>query len=83
MAGEMGAMGTPAQSGTSWLKYGVYHQPGQYANRTVAEVRQEYTPLWNIPGNATAYKGKQQLPEDYVIQAGDTIEFHRRMGEKG
>jgi hypothetical protein len=39
--------------------------------------------LWGIPTDAIAYKGKDKLDEDYVVQPSDNLEFHRRAGEKG
>jgi len=36
-----------------------------------------------IPTDAIAYKGKDKLDENYVIQPNDNLEFHRRAGEKG
>lgn len=65
------------------VKYGVYNQPGPLVGKTVDQVRQAFAGQWNIPTDASAFKGKEQMAGDYVIQPGDVIEFHRRMGEKG
>lgn len=65
------------------VRYGVYNQPGPYAGQTIGEIRNQLGKLWNIPGDAQAYKGKEQLAADYQVQPGDHIEFHRKMGEKG
>ena len=42
-----------------------------------------FSKLWGIPTDAIAYKGKDKLDEDYVVQPSDNLEFHRRAGEKG
>lgn len=77
------AKATRATTGVANVRYGVYSQPGSYAGQTVAEVRSQLGKMWNIPGDAHAYKGKEQLDGNYVIQPNDQIEFHRKMGEKG
>lgn len=72
----------PTQNNAN-VRYGVYGQPGAYAGKSVADVRKELGGLWGIPNDAAAYKGKERLEDAYVIQPGDQLEFHRRMGEKG
>jgi len=47
------------------------------------QAREQFSRLWGIPTDAVAYKGKDKLDENYVIQPGDNVEFHRRAGEKG
>lgn len=59
------------------VRYGLYGQPGPYAGKSVAEVRSEVGTLWNIPPDAAAFKGKDRLADDYVIQPGDQVEFHK------
>lgn len=71
------------QSGVANLRYGVYSQPGNIAGKTVKEVRDQYSKIWGIPNDAVAYAGKDRLDEGAVIEAGQSIEFHRRAGEKG
>lgn len=72
-----------AKQANANVRYGVYGQPGNYAGKTIAQVREEVGKLWGIPADAAAYKGKEKLSDDTVIQPGDQIEFHRKMGEKG
>lgn len=74
---------TNTSSGVANLRYGVYSQPAPVSGKTVAEVRQQFSKLWGISSDAIAYKGKDKLEENYVIQPGDNLEFHRRSGEKG
>lgn len=65
------------------VRFGVYNNPGNHAGKTIAEVRQGFTRLWGIPNDAHAYNGRERLDENYVIQPGDNVEFHRKAGEKG
>jgi hypothetical protein len=65
------------------IRFGVYNQPAPVAGKTVADVRAQFSKVWGISSDAVAYKGKDKLDENYVIQAGDNVEFHRRSGEKG
>lgn len=73
----------PAGGGMASIRFGVYNQPGNHAGKTVKEVREGLGKLWGVPGDASAYIGKEKMGDDYVIQAGDNLEFHRRAGEKG
>jgi len=70
-------------SGVANVRFGVYSQPTPVAGKTVKEVREQFSKLWGIPTDAIAYKGKDKLDENYVIQPSDNLEFHRRAGEKG
>lgn len=72
------SVGQPAN-----IRFGVYSQPAPVSGKTVAEVRQQFAKIWGISNDAVAYKGKDKLDENYVIQPGDNLEFHRRSGEKG
>jgi hypothetical protein len=65
------------------VRFGVYSQPAPVSGKTVGEVRQQFSKIWGISNDAVAYKGKDKLDENYVIQPGDNVEFHRRSGEKG
>ena len=69
--------------GVAQVQFGIYKQPGNYAGKTVAQVRQEREKLWKIPSDASAFIGDRKLSETDVINEGDNVEFHRRAGEKG
>jgi len=76
--------GAAAQSGgMANVRFGVYNQPSNIAGKSVKEAREQFSKLWGIPTDAVAYKGKDKLDENYVIQPNDNVEFHRRAGEKG
>jgi hypothetical protein len=74
---------TTSSSGVANVRYGVYNQPAPVSGKTIGQVREQFSKLWGISSDAMAYKGKDKLDENYVIQANDNIEFHRRAGEKG
>jgi hypothetical protein len=74
---------TNAANSVANVRYGVYNQPAPVSGKTVAEVREQFSKLWGISSDAIAYKGKDKLDENYVIQPNDNLEFHRRAGEKG
>lgn len=61
------------------FRYGVYANPGPFVGRNIAEVRTHLGGLWSVPPDATAFKGFQKLNDNYIVQKGDQIEFHRRM----
>lgn len=76
--------GTAASAGKAQVKYGSSNETDAlFVGRTVQEVRVSRAAAWNIPADARAYRGRDVVADDYVIKAGDTIEFARRMGEKG
>lgn len=74
---------TQGATGVANVRFGVYSQPTPVAGKSVKEVRDQFSKLWGIPSDAIAYKGKDKLDENYVIQPNDNLEFHRRAGEKG
>lgn len=73
----------PASSGQANIRYSVYQEPGQFAGKTIAEVRAMRKDLWNIPADASAYVGREKVTDSYIIQPGDQVDFSKRMGEKG
>ncbi len=72
-----------ASGGVANVRFGVYSQASPVAGRSIKEIREQFSKLWGIPSDATAYKGKDKMDEDYVVQQNDNLEFHRRAGEKG
>ena len=78
-----GSASQPTSGQMANVRFGVYTQPAPVAGKSVRELREQFSKLWGIPSDAVAYKGKDKLDEDYVVNASDNIEFHRRAGEKG
>lgn len=70
---EQSGAAQPAKVG---VKYGVYSTPGDHAGKTVAQVRDEVSKLWQVPSDAAAYKGKEKLADSYILNPGEAIEFH-------
>lgn len=70
-------------SGTVRLRFGGYSSNAPLVGKTIAEARVSASAQWGTPGDAKAFKGKEQLEDNYVLQPGDEIEFHKRQGEKG
>jgi hypothetical protein len=58
--------------------FGIYHQVGDWAGKTVAEIRDELESLWALPPDAVAFCGSQRLPDQSIMAVGGRIEFHRR-----
>lgn len=58
--------------------YGVYRQTGNWAGKTIAEIRDELQLPWGLPVDAVAYCGTQLLPDQSPMPVGGFIEFHRR-----
>lgn len=83
MNNQTSSSSASAASGVANVRFGVYSQPTPVAGKSVKEVREQFSKLWGIPTDAIAYKGKDKLDEDYIIQPSDNLEFHRRAGEKG
>ena len=80
---EMAKGPNQGAAGSAHIRFGVYNQPGSHVGKTVGEVRGSVGKLWGVPDDASAFLGKEKLDDNYIIQDGDNIEFHRRAGEKG
>lgn len=83
MESSMNNSAAQSSTGMANVRFGVYNQPSNIAGKSVKDARDQFSKLWGIPNDAVAYKGKDKLDENYVIQPGDNVEFHRRAGEKG
>lgn len=53
------------------------------AGRTIGAIREGLQTMWGMTAGHVAYIGKEKPGDDYVTQAGEQVEFHRREGEKG
>jgi hypothetical protein len=69
-------------SGTGKVKSGAWMRDLK-AGITVKEARDQMSAMAPVPGDAKAYCGTQELPEDAVLEEGMQIEFIRKTGEKG
>jgi molybdopterin converting factor small subunit len=61
------------------IKYGDYHEIAELAGKTVAEVRQQYKPLLNIPDRAKTKLNdrgiNRKLESETVLKDDDTLRF--------
>lgn len=66
------------------VKYSMYTDTSQnLVGKTVQQARQQFAAVWEIDPQASAWSGKTQLKDDYIIQNSDEIVFVKRQGEKG
>lgn len=63
-----------------YVRWGVYHTPVK-PGMTIEEFWTKYNNIQAIPITVEAYIGTNRLPWNYVMQMGDQVELHRRMGE--
>ena len=84
MAEATNAGSSSAQAGQSvTVQYGPYKATVPMAGKTVKQIRAELTGRWSIDANAKGFLGKQEIADDQVITAGQTLTLFRVMGEKG
>lgn len=72
----------PPYEGPATVSFGVYMHHIEHG-MTVKQLRKDWAKNWNIPKSAVAYRDKERLDEDYVVQPHDKIAFYRLMTEKG
>jgi hypothetical protein len=65
------------------VQYGPYKATVPMAGKSVKQIREELTARWSIDANAKGFLGKQEIADDQVITAGQTLTLFRVMGEKG
>lgn len=80
-ASSEGTGAGPSQSAR--VRYGVHNKQGDLAGKTIGQVRAEVGRKWKLPEDASGFVGTTKLEDDYVIKPGESVEFHRRQGEKG
>lgn len=83
MSQEAQSSNPSGQSQGARVRYGVHNKTGDVAGKRISEIREESGRMWQLPNDAAAYKGTEKLDEDYIVKPGESIEFHRRQGEKG
>ncbi len=65
------------------ISYGVHHLEVAISGKSVAEVRQALKEPLNIDPRAMALINGREVRPDYLLKAGDQLEFVRLAGEKG
>lgn len=72
-------------AGTATLVSGMARIPdhADLVNLSVASIRSRYAQVASIPAHARAQVNGEEVGEDYILQAGDTIVFDQPTGTKG
>jgi hypothetical protein len=79
--GELG--GSPAGDGLATVIHGTYAESLPVAQMSVAQVRRRFGDLLDIHPEATAVLDGAPVDDETTIQAGQSLMFVRRAGEKG
>lgn len=53
------------------------------AGQTVAQARENFKEILNIPDGAKAIVNGDEVGEDYILNEGDSLEFIKSAGGKG
>lgn len=73
-----------SSGGVAKARYGIYDNNFPTGKGTnVGSIRNNYQKMWSLPKDSDAYINGGKVDDTYEIQPGDTVEFHRRSGEKG
>lgn len=80
---SQGVQGQRVSDGVATIKYGPYTQKGNYAGRTIGDVKAELQGILSMDGDTVASIGKTRINDDHVITEGEEIQLIRRRGEKG
>ena len=79
--GELGA--GPATADLATVIHGTYAEALPVARMSVAQVRRRFADLLDIHPQATAVLDGAPVEDDVTVQAGQSLMFVRRAGEKG
>jgi molybdopterin converting factor small subunit len=73
---------TMASDATIRSRVEKFTAPG-LVGQTVSEIRANFGKILNISANATPMVDNEAVGEDYVLRAGDVVNFSVALGEKG
>ena len=79
--GELG--GSPAEGGLVDVIHGTYAESLPVAQMSIAQIRRRFGDLLDIHPQANAVLDGATVDDDATVQAGQTLMFVRRAGEKG
>lgn len=65
------------------LTYGVHEQMVAAVGMTIAQVREIYHQVMNIPAEARAVVNGKKVNDDHTLKAGEEVEFIKEAGIKG
>ena len=72
-----------AGEGTITIRSGIHVREVPINGMTINQIKEQYTPLYRIPADASPWCGTQKLDGNTVPEPGMTIEFAKKGGEKG
>lgn len=65
------------------LRYNFSTEEGNFAGKTVGEMKKMFVSDYSMPEDAQAFVGKTKVDDDHIIQEGEEIVWQKREGEKG
>lgn len=65
------------------LSYGVHEMMAAAVGHTVAQVRDMYSQIMNLPGDVSAVINGKKVSADHIIKQGEEVEFVKEAGVKG
>lgn len=75
--------GTATSAGNATVIHGTYAETLPVAEMSIAQVRRRFADLLDIHPESTAILDGQPADENDTVQAGQSLMFVRRAGEKG
>ncbi len=82
MAESTASSAASPKAGKATIKNGVYGDKVD-AGSSVGDARKKMIALNGMASDTTAYIDNKPVGDDHVLQAGDTLTFLKRSGEKG
>lgn len=73
----------PVATPMATVRYGSHNAQLPVVGKTIAAIRRELTPSWNIDVGAAVYVNGQTPSPDHVVATEETVEFIRPAGQKG
>lgn len=58
-------------------------EDSKFVGHTVKAIKNAYRDTFNIPEIAKAFVDGEEVPDEYVLQSGETLEFVKESGRKG
>ncbi len=65
------------------VSFGSYSQEVLASGKSVKDVKSFIQGHYNVPNDALSFVNFQQVPDDYVLKDGESLQFHRPAGDKG
>ena len=59
------------------VRHGADHESAELAGQTIADVRNAYESIFNIPPTSVVKANQHEVSEDYVVKDGDKILFDK------